>query len=292
MKFVVVSGAGGQLGKAFVQLLAFPEGYSVFGFDRGQLDITNPERVKALLQSLPRVRYWINCGAYTKVDDAERDPDTAFLHNADAAGWLAEACREAGVHLVHFSSDYVYDNGLRRPLLESDPTTPRGVYALSKLAGEERIRQAGGSHTILRTSWVYGPGGHNFVRTMLRLGASRNAVNVVGDQAGAPTFTYDIVRAVRQLIDRHAGGDKEAIRGTFNFANAGVVTWADFARTIFRKRDLPCEVHTITTEAYGAAAPRPAYSVLDCQKITGLLDGPIPSWENALDRFLALPEID
>lgn len=290
MKFVVVSGAGGQLGQAFLDLLAFPEGYSVFGFDRGQLDIAEPDRIRAVLRSLPRVRYWVNCAAYTKVDEAESNPDTAFRYNAEAVGKLAEACRDAGVHLVHFSSDYVYDNSLRRPLKETDPTTPRGVYAQSKLAGEENLRGAGGSHTILRTSWVYGPGGHNFVKTMLRLGASRPEVDVVDDQTGAPTFTHDIVRAVRQMIDRHAGGDPDAVQGTFNFANSGAVTWAGFARAIFEKRNLPCQVRPITTEMFGAAAPRPAYSVLDCGKITPLLEGPIPGWEDALDRFLGLPE--
>lgn len=284
---MIISGGGGQLGQAFVHRLPFSEGYSVFAFDHRQLDIADKNAVAAVLKTLPQVRYWINCAAYTKVDEAERHPDLAFRFNDEAAGYLAEACRDAGVHLVHFSSDYVYDNDLRRPLRELDPTTPRGIYAQSKLAGEERIRQIHDSHTILRTSWVYGPGGNNFVLTMLRLAETRDHLRIVGDQIGAPTYTYDIVWAVRALIALRERGRHDEVRGTFNFANAGEVTWADFARMIFRLRGIPCDVETITAKEFGAPAPRPAYSVMDCARITALLPAAIPDWKDALQRFLA-----
>jgi len=134
---------------------------------------------------------------------------------------------------------------------------------------------------------VYGPGGHNFVNTMLRLGKTREQLSIVGDQLGAPTLTMDLAEAVKELILLHSLGKQEAVQGIFNYANAGEVTWDEFARAIFRMENLNCQVKTITTAEYGAAAPRPPYSVLNCDKIQKLLSTPIPSWENALTRYLA-----
>lgn len=284
----IISGAGGQLGSAFIKRLSFEEGYNIFSFDRGQLDIADQDKIHRALASLPQVKYWMNCAAYTRVDDAEKNEKDAKLYNVLAPGYIAHACREAGVHLFHFSSDYVYDNNLRRPLTEDDPTEPKSVYARTKLEGEKEIIYSGVSYTIIRTSWVYGPGGHNFVNTMLRLGKSRDEVKVVSDQVGAPTFTYDIVDAVKELIRLFEEEKPEKIQGIFNFANSGEVTWADFARTIFKYANIHCEVRNISTREYGAPAPRPEYSVLNCEKITELLSNPIPHWEDALRRYLVL----
>jgi len=285
---IVVSGASGQLGKAFVDLLSFQEDYHVFSFDRGQLDIADKEKIEHILALLPQVKYWINCAAYTKVDDAETHPRDATLYNTIAPGHIASACRDAGVHLFDFSSDYVYHNSLRRPLKEDDPTEPKGIYAQSKREGEIEIANSGASYTILRTSWVYGPEGTNFVNTMLRLGKTKDHLRIVGDQLGAPTLTNDIVGAIKDLIHQDIAGEKDAIQGIFNFANAGEVSWDNFARTIFNLSDIHCTVETITTEAYAAAAARPAYSVLNCEKISTLLSKPIPHWENALQRYLQM----
>ncbi len=285
---IVVSGASGQLGKAFVDLLSFQEDYHVFSFDRGQLDIADKEKIEHILALLPQVKYWINCAAYTKVDDAETHPRDATLYNTIAPGHIASACRNAGVHLFDFSSDYVYHNSLRRPLKEDDPTEPKGIYAQSKREGEIEIANSGASYTILRTSWVYGPEGTNFVNTMLRLGKTKDHLRIVGDQLGAPTLTNDIVGAIKDLIHQDIAGEKDAIQGIFNFANAGEVSWDNFARTIFNLSDIHCTVETITTEAYAAAAARPAYSVLNCEKISTLLSKPIPHWENALQRYLQM----
>jgi dTDP-4-dehydrorhamnose reductase len=285
---IVVSGASGQLGQAFIRLLTFQEDYHVFSFDRGQLDIADKEKIKHILALLPQTKYWINCAAFTKVDEAELKQEEAFLYNTIAPGYIASACRDADVHLFDFSSDYVYHNSLRRPMKEDDATEPKGIYAQSKLGGELEISKSSASHTILRTSWVYGPGGNNFVNTMLRLGKTKDHLRIVGDQIGAPTFTYDIVAAIKRLIDHDRSGNRDDIQGIFNFANAGEVTWDNFARTIFRLSDIHCTVESITTEAYGAAAPRPAYSVLNCDKISKLLDEPIPHWENALQRYLQM----
>ena len=286
MKSVIISGAGGQLGQAFIENLSFPEGYSVFSFDRGQLDIADKDKIERILSTLPQVRYWINCAAYTKVDDAEKNKGTANLYNTLAPGYIASACKKNGVHLIDFSSDYVYHNQFRRPLLETDPTEPKGVYAQSKRNGELAIHESGVSYSILRTSWVYGPGGQNFVNTMLRLGKTKSHLRIVGDQLGSPTFTYDIVKSVKELIHQHKTGNQDAIQGIFNFANAGEVTWDNFARTIFDYAGIKCEVESITTEEYGAPASRPPYSVLNCSKISKLLKEPIPTWDNALLRFL------
>lgn len=288
MTAVIISGAGGQLGKAFVERLSFKEDYTVYSFDRGQLDIADQDKIHRTLASLPRVKYWINCAAYTKVDAAETNEKEATLYNALAPGYLARACWEAGVHLFHFSSDYVYDNGLRRPLKEDDPTEPKSVYARTKLEGEQQIIYSGVSYTIIRTSWVYGPGGHNFVNTMLKLGRSKSELNIVGDQLGAPTFTFDITDAVKDLITLHSEEHSAEIRGVFNFANAGEVSWDEFARAIFRHTAIPCQVNTITTKEYGAPAPRPAYSVLNCDNIAALLSFQIPHWEEALQRYLVI----
>ncbi|HEY3387638.1 MAG TPA: dTDP-4-dehydrorhamnose reductase [Saprospiraceae bacterium] len=288
MKSVIISGAGGQLGQAFIEKLSFTEGYSVYSFDRGQLDIADQNKIERILSTLPQVRYWINCAAYTKVDDAEKNKKAADLYNTVAPGYIASACEKTGVHLIDFSSDYVYHNQLRRPLLETDPTEPKGVYARSKRNGELAIQESGVGFTILRTSWVYGPGGQNFVNTMLRLGKTKSNLRIVSDQLGAPTFTHDIVDAVKELIQLHKSGNQEAIKGIFNFANAGEVTWDNFARAIFNQAGISCNVESITTEEYGAPAPRPPYSVLNCDKISKLLKNPIPSWDDALQRFLKI----
>lgn len=288
MTSVIISGAGGQLGKTLIEKLSFVEDFSLFSFDHRQLDITDQDKLHRTLAGIPQVKYWINCAAYTKVDDAEKNEKQATLYNSLAPGYLARACWEAGVHLIHFSSDYVYHNDLRRPLLETDPTEPKGIYAKTKLEGEQEIIYSGASHTIIRTSWVYGPGGHNFVNTMLRLGKEKEELKIVADQLGAPTFTFDIADAVKDLILIHREEHEDKIQGVFNFANSGEVTWADFARSIFKHSNTHCHVRNITSEEFGAPAPRPFYSVLNCDKITELLTSPIPHWEDALQRYLLL----
>jgi dTDP-4-dehydrorhamnose reductase len=250
------------------------------------LNISDEGKIHGILETLPQTQFWINCAAYTKVDDAETHRDEAQLYNAIAPGYIAKACQPRGVHLFHFSSDYVYHNALRRPLLETDPTEPKGIYAITKLEGEQQIMELTEAFTIIRTSWVYGPGGHNFVNTMLRLGKIKEQVNVVSDQVGAPTLTTDIAECCKELIQLHASGSSARIRGVFNYANLGEVTWDNFARAIFQKSNLPCQINSITTAEYGAPAPRPAYSVLNCSKISSLLPSQIPTWENALTRYL------
>ena len=259
---VIISGANGQLGKSLVNRLSFMEDYTVFSFDRSQVDIADQDKIHRTLAALPQVRYWINCGAYTKVDAAESNEKESTLYNALAPGYLARACWEAGVHLFHFSSDYVYDNQLHRPLKEDDPTQPKGVYAKTKLEGEQEVIYSGA-----RTN---------------------DEVRVVGDQVGAPTYTIDIADVIKDLINIHIEEHESKIQGVFNFANSGEVSWADFARAIFKHANLPCNVKTITTAEFNATAPRPAYSVMNCDKISELLSFQIPHWEDALQRYLLL----
>lgn len=285
MNSIILTGAGGQLGKAFIHHLRFDLGYNVYSFDHHQLDISDKNLVKGVLSSIPKVRFWINCAAYTQVDKAETNRELARIINTDASGWIAESCAEHNVHLIHFSSDYVYNNGLTQPLKETDPTDPKGVYAITKLDGENLIISSAASYTIIRTSWVYGPWGNNFVRTMLRLGETNDELNIVSDQLGAPTYTFDIVKAVKYLLDEFEA-NPFLINGIFNFSNQGQVTWADFARRIFSIKNLDCRVNDISTVDYNAPAPRPAYSVLDCSKIQRFLPYPIPNWEDALEQFL------
>lgn len=285
---IIITGAGGQLGKAFIEILKFADGFNVYSFDKRQLDISDKDKVFGVLRTIPKTKYWINCAAYTRVDEAESHPEIAFLYNAVAPGNIAEACRDAGVHYIDFSSDYVYHNALRRPLVESDPTEPKGIYAKSKLAGETAIQSSGASYSILRTSWVYGPGGNNFVNTMMRLGPTHPKLRIVSDQVGAPTFTYDIVEAVKTLIQKQQMDASLDLQGIFNFANAGEVTWADFAQRIFNLTGMNVTVDKISSEEYGAPAPRPAYSVLDCSRISSLLSLPIPHWDTALQNYLTI----
>lgn len=285
MSSVIISGAGGQLGKAFMRRLD-PDEYSVYAFDHFMLDISDEAGIQRVIDDVPHIKFWINCAAYTKVDDAEKNEETARLYNTMAPGFLGRACNDSDIHLIHFSTDYVYHNSLRRPLLENDPSEPKSIYAKTKYEGERAIIDSGASHTIIRTSWVYGPGGHNFVNTMLRLGKAQKELKIVADQLGAPTYTYDIVDAVKEILRLIDEEEHTRVQGIFNYANGGETTWADFARTIFKYANLHCSVQDITTQEFGAAAPRPAYSVLNCDKISELLTQPIPHWEDALKRFL------
>jgi dTDP-4-dehydrorhamnose reductase len=243
-----------------------------------QCDIARPgDASRALTENRPDVV--VNCAAWTTVDAAERERDAAFRVNALGAELLAQACHAHRVRLVHLSTDYVFDGTATQPIDESAPTNPLGVYGASKLAGEEAVRHHCSDLQVVRTSWLYGQDGPNFVLTMLRLGAEREEVRVVADQRGAPTWTGHVAPALLRLAER-------GTPGTYHLTNSGETTWHGFAEAIMRSAGLDCRVVPITTAEFGAPAPRPAYSVLDNRALRLLGEPPLPPWQDGLREYL------
>ncbi|HWH55648.1 MAG TPA: dTDP-4-dehydrorhamnose reductase [Gaiellaceae bacterium] len=252
---ILITGAGGQLGTALAEV--FPEARAV---TRSEWDVADPypfeERPELVLHS----------AAWTKVDDAEAEPEAARRVNVDGTRNVAEL----RAPVVYYSSDYVFDGSKREPYLESDPTSPLGVYGRTKLEGELEVRDG----WIVRSSWLFGWTGHNFVRTMLRLGAERDEAAVVDDQRGSPTYVGHLAEATRRVLDLPYG--------TYHVAAAGDCTWADFAEATFEEAGLECRVRRITTAEFGAPAPRPAYSVLRSEQGAPEL----PHWREGLRECL------
>lgn len=281
---VLVTGANGQLGRELQALASeFPE-LSLLPVDRNTLDIAAADAVAHFFEDTV-LDYCINCAAYTAVDKAEQERDLAFAINAQGAANLAKVCATKSVQLLHFSSDYVYHNQENRPLLETDATTPQGVYAASKLEGDLQVLALDPSALVFRTSWVYSSFGHNFVKTMLRLGAERGALRVVCDQIGTPTYARDIARMSLQLIQ---SGKAKEHRGIFNYSNEGVCSWYDFAQAIFELSGVKCKVDAIPSSAYPTPAARPAYSVLDKGKFKTTFGLDIPYWRESLGGCLEM----
>jgi dTDP-4-dehydrorhamnose reductase len=273
---VLVLGAGGQLGRELVALHG--GAHEIVGLTRAQCDIAEPgAAAEALRRHRPDAA--VNCAAWTKVDAAEIERDAAFRANADGPRLLAEACADSGALLMHISTDYVFDGTATSPIPEDAPTSPLGVYGESKLAGEEAVRAAAPRHQIVRTSWLYGQDGPNFVLTMLRLGAEREELRVVADQRGAPTWTGHLAPALLRLLEH-------GTTGTYHLTNGGETTWCDFARAIMAAARLRARVEPTTTAEYGAPAPRPAYSVLENRAWRALGEAPLPGWEEGLAAYL------
>ena len=285
MTGVMLVGADGQLGWE-VARRAFVASMSCHACDVTELDITQRDAVLRAVERLaPAVV--VNAAAYTAVDKAESDPEAAFAVNRDGARHLAEACAAANVPLIHISTDYVFDGDKQTSYLESDPAVPLGVYGQSKLAGEEAVRQACPRHVILRTSWLYGVHGANFVKTTLRLGREREKLRVVDDQHGSPTFAGDLADAVLTLAGRVRSGDwPDGGFGTFHCAGQGATTWCGFAREIFAAAAPTLgrqpEIEAISTDDYPTAARRPLRSVLDCGLIARVHGIALRPWRPAL----------
>lgn len=287
---ILLTGAGGQVAWEIERRVA-RFGFSVKALTEVELDITDAKKVSGqIAAAAPRIV--INGAAYTAVDKAESDRALAFAVNRDGPGHLAAACFARNIPLIHISTDYVFDGASREPYTEEDVTGPLGVYGESKLAGEAAVRAFLDRHIIVRTAWVYGVHGHNFVKTMLRLGREREVLRVVDDQRGSPTFAGDLAEALLVLSRRLL---KEALPeqayGTFNYTGGGAVTWHGFAEKIFelagREFGRPPKVEPISTAAYPTPAKRPASSVLDCSKIArihGIMQRP---WEDGLKEMLA-----
>lgn len=281
---ILVTGANGQLGNEFRVLAPALRGYDFIFVTKEELDISDPAAIENYF-TVHTINYCINCAAYTTVDKAESDAATAFLINAEAVANLAKTCKARDTQLIHISTDYVFDGSADLPYKETDSTNPVSVYGQSKLKGEELAMQHCPSMIIIRTAWVYSSFKNNFVKTMLRLMKEKNSINVVSDQVGCPTYAADLALAIMQIIN---SGKRLGYAGIYNYSNAGVTNWYEFAVAIKKLTGSDCIVNAITTHQYPTAAKRPAYSVLDTGKIREVFGISIPAWEDSLEKCLAL----
>lgn len=291
---IALLGASGMLARK-VRKKAITAGYTVSLYDLPDFDMTDRAQV---LQEMTRLQpdVIINCAAFTNVDGAETEQDLAMAVNGTAPGYLAEAALEADAILVHFSTDYVFDGQKKAPYVEVDAPNPQSAYGRTKLAGEQAIIQSGlDRYFIIRTSWLYGPGGNNFVETILRLAAEREELRIINDQVGSPTFTGDLADAIFSLL----GLTNHELRiadhvpyGIYHFANEGSCSWYEFACeivTLAKKQALPIRSQRllpIRTEEYPLPAPRPAYSVLSKEKYLLATGADIPGWKDSLVNYL------
>ena len=284
---ILVTGANGQLGQEVMALAANFPAWELIPSDRHVMDISRREDVLRFFDR-HRVDFCINCAAYTAVDQAESQPDIARQINALGPGYLAEACRQAGAGLLHFSSDYVYHTHHNRPYREDAPTNPQGVYARTKLEGDERVQQALPEAVVLRTSWVYSSYGNNFVKTMLRLATLRDTLRVVYDQVGAPTYARDLAGAALAIIRYLAatGTERPPKGGIYHYSNEGVTSWYDLALAIFELSHIDCHVLPIESKDFPTPAARPFFSVLNKDKIKETFALTIPHWRTSLRECL------
>jgi dTDP-4-dehydrorhamnose reductase len=287
---VIVTGVRGMLGQDLRPRLA-RAGFEVVGLDKNQLDITRWESVLRSFESiLPDLA--INCAAYTEVDRAESNLEIALAVNRDGARHLARICRRLGIPLIHLSTDYVFDGNSEQPYREDDTADPINFYGLSKWQGEEAIRKELPSHLIVRTSWLYGAHGHNFVKTILKLAREKEEIRVVADQSGCPTWTGDLAEAIISMAGRVQEYSNDINWGTYHFCGAGRTTWYGFAEAIVdegRRRETlrAIRILPVSSSDYPTAARRPRWSVLDCQKV-GLNFNITPRpWQQGLIGMIA-----
>jgi len=251
-------------------------GHDVVALGRTGLDVTDEEAVRRAI-SAAGPEAIVNCAAFTDVDGAEADEPAALAVNGDGAGNVARAASQVGARVVHVSTDYVFAGDAAVPYLESDVVGPRSAYGRSKLAGEERVAAAGGEHAIVRTAWLFGAGGRNFVDTMLALGSERDEVAVVTDQVGCPTWTGHLAPALVDLAERGEGG-------IHHLAASGMCSWNELALEVFDRAGIACRVLPTTSERVRRPAPRPAFSVLGSERADAAV---LPPWQEGVAAYLA-----
>ncbi len=281
MHNILVTGSNGQMGSEIRELSV--EYQDDFYFtDRNELDITNKDAVDdfCIQNSIDVI---INCAAYTAVDKAEEDEVNADKINHLAVKNLAEIAKEKNIKLIHISTDYVFDGENYKPYVEDDKVNPNGIYGKTKLDGELALQEINPNNTIIiRTSWVYSSFGANFVKTMLRLGKERDALGVIFDQVGTPTYARDLANAILEIISQLNNDNVEI----YHYSNEGVCSWYDFAKTIFELSNTDCKVNPIETKEYPTPATRPHYSLLNKSKIKKEYNITIPYWKDSLDTCL------
>jgi dTDP-4-dehydrorhamnose reductase len=283
---LLLTGSTGQVGRMLVAIA--PPATLIAAPPRAALDLARPETFTPFLDARPDVV--VNAAAFTAVDLAEREPEAAFAVNRDGAAALARQCAERGIALIHLSTDYVFDGRKDGAYLETDPAAPLSVYGRSKLEGETAVRALNERHVILRCSWVFGPHGPNFVRSIVARGARGETLSIVNDQRGCPTATSSIARAILAVARRMTHGD--AVWGTYHYAGQPAVTWFEFAEAIVTEarrwmRRTP-QLAAIRSEDHVAPAPRPANSVLDCTAFTQRFGLAPESWQAPLAESVAI----
>ncbi len=303
---MIVTGAQGQVGWELTRRAA-TQGHDLLAWDMAELDITDADAVHQALNA-SGAEVVINAAAYTAVDQAEQESERAFAVNRDGPAHLAAACARLNLPLLHISTDYVYDGAKIDPYVETDPTTPLGVYGASKLAGDEAVRSLWSRHLILRVSWVFGAHGHNFVKTILRLARQREELRIVADQRGCPTYAGDLADVLLELAGRIAEIDEQNAWGVYHYCGAPATTWHGFASAIIERareeervtpkrrsrKAAPAapeplivqSVTPITTAAYPTPAARPINSVLDCAKLAERFGIQPRPWQAGLDAML------
>jgi dTDP-4-dehydrorhamnose reductase len=273
---ILVTGARGMLGTDLCEVLR-AQGQPLVAVDLPELDLTDRDATRAFVRDCaPSVV--INCAAYTAVDQAETDPDTAFRVNRDGARNLAQAA--AGAALLHLSTDYVFDGTKDGPYVEEDTPNPRSVYGASKLAGEIAVRETLAEHWIVRTAWLYGVHGKSFPRTMLELAHKGGPLRIVNDQRGGPTYTVHLAEALAKIV-------AQPRYGTYHAVNSGSCTWYDLARAVLAEAGITVEVQPVSTSAFPRPAPRPASSVLDTSRLAAVYGIKLPGWEEGVREFVA-----
>ena len=281
LPLILVTGANGQLGSV---LKALSASYPQFRFafpGRADLPIDNAALIQEYFKK-ETPAFCINCAAYTAVDKAETEKELAMLVNGTATGMLATACKLYNTKLVHISTDYVFDGTATKPYKESDPTNPVNYYGATKLAGETQCLQQNSESIIMRTSWVYAEPGNNFVKTMLRLMKERPSLNVVNDQQGSPTYAVDLATQILSVITTFQQGKTAWVPGIYHYSNDGNITWFDFALAIKKLTGSNCEVKPVPTTMFPTPARRPAYSVMDKQKIQAVYHATLVNWQDSL----------
>lgn len=294
MKTFLLIGANGQVGFELQRSLACLG--QVVAMDRTRLDLTDQDAIRQTIAQA-RPDFIVNAAAYTAVDKAESEPDIAMLVNAVAVGVMAEEAKRLNIPLIHYSTDYVFDGQSDHAWRETDPVAPINVYGETKLAGERAIQQSGCHHLILRTSWVYGARGQNFLLTMRRLGCERDALSVVSDQVGAPTWSRHIADATAHIISQYLGshtrldGYWHQHSGIYHLAASGQGSWYDFAHAIFEHLSVQgekvAELSKTTTAAYPTPAQRPLFSCMNTDKLADTFSIRLPDWQDSLQLVLA-----
>lgn len=284
MSNILVTGSNGQLGN---EIRAIADNYKDFHFyftDIAELDITEYQMIDNFFKE-NQINYVINCAAYTAVDKAEQDYDTARFINVNSVKYLSQIAKKNHAILVHVSTDYVFDGTNHKPYTEEDKICPVSAYGKTKAEGESEVRNFAEKAIIIRTSWLYSSFGNNFVKTILKYGKERGKLNVVFDQVGTPTYAGDLAKTILDILPQLNA--KTSI-DTYHFSNEGVCSWYDFAKEIVDSSDFECIINPIETKDYPLPAPRPHFSVLDKSKIKKEFNINIPYWKDSFKKCLRL----
>lgn len=281
---VLVTGANGQLGRAIKKLSDFYKDIDLIFTDIPELDLTDKTSTNAFVLN-SGVSYIINCAAFTAVDDAEIQKESAFLVNSEALRILSEIALKTGIRIIHISTDYVFDGKSFRPYTEEDITNPKTVYGQSKLEGEKHLLAIGNS-MIIRTSWLYSEMEQSFVQKILKVAKQNKEIKVIYDQIGSPTSAYDLAKVILEIVSGVQDKKFDFVPGIFHYSNEGIASWYDFAVDILKSQNIICKVVPVESDEYPTRAIRPHYSVLSKRKIKNTYGIQISHWRTSLQYLM------